>query len=203
MRKNESQYQQEFEDLLAALTLGALSREAIEGVTRELIRQGTTTRQPLAALYRVFQSLGQLLPPVTPPPTLQERLLQSASNRDTARHVSSPTLAPAVVFIRADEDIWQEMGPGVTAKMLCTDPVTGSFTALVRMAAGSRCPVHLHVGIEELFILEGECYCAGSYLLSGDYYRIAGENIPRTTFTERGCLIFLRHSIPDLNRAKE
>jgi anti-sigma factor ChrR (cupin superfamily) len=62
------------------------------------------------------------------------------------------------------------------------------------MVAGSTAPGHHHDHIEELYVLEGDCYCAGQCLHAGDYHRAEGGSTHGATFTEHGCLMIVHTS---------
>lgn len=95
-------------------------------------------------------------PPVTPPTSLRSRLLDRVRNET---HLPERTLPP-LTFVRASEGTWQEMAPGVTAKILHFDPVSRRATALVRMAPGSVYAPHRHAEPEEFYVLEGDVSAA-------------------------------------------
>ena len=62
---------------------------------------------------------------------------------------------PAYRFVHAAEGDWQELAPGIVAKVLHLDPSRQCVTALVRMAPGSRYIDHRHRQAEELYVLPG------------------------------------------------
>ena len=138
-----------------------------------------------------FQSVADHLafaaPPLTPSPTLRNRLLDQIRNE---RHPSPPTTKP-LTFVRASEGEWVEMGPGVMAKVLYFDPISRRATALVRMAPGSVYAPHRHAEPEELYVLEGGCFCGGQELVIGDYHRAEAGTEHHDTSSDEGCLLLI------------
>ena len=68
---------------------------------------------------------------------------------------------------------WRETRyEGVALKVLRRDEATGDATVLIRMKPGCSYPAHRHVGLEEVFILQGGYrdargeHRAGEYLLN-------------------------------------
>ena len=98
---------------------------------------------------------------------------------------------PNFVFASSDELEWQVMAPGVLAKILYTDSARQRVTALVRMEPGSRYDDHRHTQTEELFIIEGSCYCGGRLMRKGDYQRAGIGTIHLDTRTEEGSLMLI------------
>jgi len=180
---------EEFEALASAMALGALSAADTAQFARHLDRDGAEDRQTLAELRRIDYALAWTPAAATPPAGVKDRLLQSIANLQT---VSAPNSGFA--FVRADEGAWQQLAPGVTAKHLFDDATAGSSTMLVRMAAGSTVPGHRHEDIEELLVLEGDCYCAGQRLQTGDYHRAESGSTHGVTFTEQGCMMIVHTS---------
>src|SRR4030095_8495110 len=70
-------------------------------------------------------------------------------------------------------------------------PTTGIATSLVRMSPGTALPVHQHIGVEHVYVIEGDCTVAGQRLTSGDYQRAETGSIHETTSTVGGTLLLL------------
>ncbi len=140
---------------------------------------------------RSFQSMADHLsfaaPPLTPPTSLRNRLLDRVRNETHPSRQRTPPLT----FVRASEGEWQEMAPGVTAKILYLDPVSRRATALVRMAPGSVYAPHRHAEPEELYVLEGGCFCGGQELTAGDYHRAEAGTEHHDTSSDDGCLLLI------------
>lgn len=128
----------------------ALRKRVLAQVRREAVQEEQTFQS-------VVDHVAFAAPPIAPPASLRDRLL------DLVRHETRPPQGPvnALTFVRASEGEWIEMAPGVTAKVLYLDPVSRRATALVRMAPGSAYAPHRHAEPEELYVLEGGCFCGG------------------------------------------
>jgi anti-sigma factor ChrR (cupin superfamily) len=59
------------------------------------------------------------------------------------------------------------------------------------MLPGTSLSVHKHIGIEQFFILEGDCNVAGQNLGPGDYHRAEKGSIHESTYTVNGTLFLL------------
>ena len=59
--------------------------------------------------------------------------------------------------------------PGIEQKVLYNDAVTGMSTVLVKMAPGSKVPLHTHMGIEQAYVLEGSVVDHDGEVTAGNY----------------------------------
>ncbi|HET8564627.1 MAG TPA: cupin domain-containing protein, partial [Candidatus Binatia bacterium] len=128
--------------------------------------------------------VSRSLEPLTPHPSVKGRIFEQIEVEK-----------PGFVFTFNNEGQWQEMGPGVIAKMLYMDEARQRVTALVRMAPGSRYANHRHTQTEELYVLEGSCYCGGRLLRRGDYHRAEAGSIHLDTRTDEGSLMLIITSV--------
>ena len=140
-----------------------------------------------AQFESVANTLAQNAAPVAPRASLKERLMARVEGHTDVR------LNPfkGLTFVKASEGTWQEMAPGVSAKVLFFDQVSRRATALVRMARGSRYAPHRHAEAEELYVLEGGCFCGGRELTAGDYHRAEAETEHHNTSSDEGCLLLV------------
>lgn len=140
-----------------------------------------------AQFESVANTLALNVAPVAPRASLRERLMARVEGHTDVR------LDPlkGLTFVKASEGAWQEMAPGVSAKVLFFDPVSRRATALVRMAPGSSYAPHRHAEAEELFVLEGGCFCGGRELTAGDYHRAEAETEHHDTSSDEGCLLLV------------
>ena len=101
-------------------------------------------------------------------------------------------------ILRADEGSWEPTArPGVRVKPLSVDPSRRYVTMLVRMDPGSSYPEHLHAGVEECFVLEGELRVGEEVLRRGDYQRAEEGSEHGVQWTEKGCLLLIVSSQDD------
>lgn len=96
-----------------------------------------------------------------------------------------------LTFIKASEGTWQDIAPGVRAKLLSFDPVSRRITTLLRFAPGTSYAPHRHTAVEELYVLEGGCNIAGREMAIGDYHRAEAGTVHYDTSTDEGCLLLV------------
>lgn len=140
-----------------------------------------------AQFESVANTLALNVAPVAPRASLRERLMARVEGHTDVR------LDPlkGLTFVKASEGTWQKITPGVLAKVLFFDPVSRRATALVRMAPGSSYAPHRHAEAEELYVLEGGCFCGGRELTAGDYHRAEAETEHHDTSSDEGCLLLV------------
>ena len=88
--------------------------------------------------------------------------------------------------------------PGIDQKILLRDEERGLITALVRMAPGSRLPLHEHADVEQTFVLEGSLADdEGNDITAGNFiWRPAGHR--HVAWSPKGALligIFLKPNV--------
>ena len=88
--------------------------------------------------------------------------------------------------------------PGIDQKILLRDEARGLVTALVRMAPGSRLPLHEHADVEQTYVLEGSLADdEGNDITAGNFiWRPAGHR--HVAWSPRGALligIFLKPNV--------
>lgn len=177
-------------DMATLYTLGVLSPEETQAFVEHLRTGCTWCAAEVQDAERLVGLLGYNAPAAQPPPTVRRRLLASLAPENTPAADAGqpqPDMTPDFFYIRASEGRWAEFSPGVLVQVLYTDPATKRSTVLVRMAPGARLPQHQHLGVEELFVLEGDCHVApGQVLQAGDYFRAEAHSVHGVTFTEAG-----------------
>jgi putative transcriptional regulator len=95
------------------------------------------------------------------------------------------------------EPPWLEVAPGISCKMLSSDPVRNRVSLLVRLAPGVDYPPHTHADVEELHLLDGELWINDRKLHPGDYNRAEPWTSDRRVWSETGCTCFLVTSAHD------
>ena len=158
----------------------ALRERLVNQVAGEAVRE-------TAQVTGVANTLALNVVPIAPRASPRERLMARVEGHTDVR------LDPfkGLTFVKASEGAWQEMAPGVSAKVLFFDSVSRRATALVRMARGSRYAPHRHAEAEELYVLEGGCFCGGRELTAGDYHRAEAETEHHDTSSDEGCLLLV------------
>ncbi|HEX4614125.1 MAG TPA: cupin domain-containing protein [Urbifossiella sp.] len=98
--------------------------------------------------------------------------------------------------LTADAGPWVPLDfPGVSLRVLNTDPETGATSVLTRLAPGAEIPAHLHTAADEtVYVLEGDfiedgtgygpgCFFAGKAGVPHGPHRSAGGCTVLTTFS--------------------
>lgn len=135
----------------------------------------------------VVRDLAYSVPPVQPPPSLKERLLARIGGHTDVRFDA----AGGLIFVKASEGVWQEIAPGISAKVLSLDQKSHRTTALLRVAPGARYAPHRHTEAEEFYVLEGGCRFEGRELGPGDYHRAEAGSVHLDTSSDDGCLLLV------------
>ncbi len=146
-------------------------------------RQNTDVGEQVAA------ELAASGPIIAPPASLKEQLMAQIALEP--QELEEPQ---SFSVVRPDQVEWHEVGVGISLKVLHHDPVGARMTALVRLAPGARFAAHRHAQVEELYVLEGNCLCAGEFLQAGDYHRAEAQSVHPVTSSEQGCLALVMTS---------
>jgi quercetin dioxygenase-like cupin family protein len=96
------------------------------------------------------------------------------------------------------EPAWSEVAPGISVKLLATDPERSRVSLLVQLAPGTDYPPHRHDGVEELHMLEGELIVGERTLYAGDYLRSEPGTVDLRVRSETGCTGILLTSPGDV-----
>ena len=98
---------------------------------------------------------------------------------------------PEPVDRQWSEPEWDDVGPGISCKVLASDLETQQVSMLVRLAPGAAYPPHRHAGVEELHLLDGELWIDDRKLRAGDYYRAEPGTSDYKVWSETGCTCVL------------
>jgi len=188
------------DDILEQAALYALG--ALEGEERQqfeaVVSEGCATCRAVEEFQDVANQLGIAAQPVTPRPELRAKLferiksqVESSSQKSPTAPIQNESSLSGLTFVKAGAEGWQELAPGLTLKTLFFDQTQGRMTALARMDAGCQYAMHRHDKPEELYVLEGTCYCGGQLLHPGDYHRAETDTIHHETSTTDGCLMLV------------
>jgi anti-sigma factor ChrR (cupin superfamily) len=127
-----------------------------------------------------------------PTASLQQRL---------ARRIAEETGKPPVMPTRQwSEPDWVQVAPGIECKLLANDTERDRVSMLVRLAPGASYPPHVHAGVEELHLLDGELWINGRKLVPGDYNYGAPGALDESVWSETGCTCVLITSTEDTLR---
>ena len=92
---------------------------------------------------------------------------------------------------------WEEVAPGISCKLLATDPQRSRVSMLVRLQPRTSYPAHSHAGVEELHLLDGELWIEDRLLKPGDYNRAEPGTHDVRVYSETGCTCVLVTSPAD------
>src|SRR5271154_3484441 len=155
----------------------------------------------VASFRKVTGEIAFSVDPVSPPPALLTRLLQSVAKTAQQSAQNPPGVVcdkDGVLIARPAEMSWRAAElPGVFLKVLYNDAARGYTTAMVRMTPGTHYPSHKHAGVEELFLLEGDLHIGDLAMQGGDYCRGEAGSIHQELATENGCLFVVTSSDHD------
>jgi anti-sigma factor ChrR (cupin superfamily) len=116
-----------------------------------------------------------------------------------AQRIAAETGGPSVSVTRQwHEPEWADAAPGISCKLLATDPDKERVSMLVRLAPGTDYPPHRHAGVEELHLLDGELLVDDKKLYPGDYLHSAPGTMDRRVWSETGCTCVLLTSLRDV-----
>jgi anti-sigma factor ChrR (cupin superfamily) len=166
-------------------------------------------RDEAAGFRRVVESLGFAAPAIEPPAALKTRLFERL--HPPAPPEAAPTGRPqpwkewtadrptsGVVYVPGEEGGFEPTDiQGIESKRLYVDAEGRRATMLIRMAAGTSYPAHVHGGDEECYVLSGDLTVGGCTMKPGDYQRaLAGSAHPPQS-TKEGCLLLIVSSLDD------
>lgn len=178
---------------VALHALGALTPEE----ARELQAHLTTCpvcREELESLHPVVESFASwpvdvLRPCATLWDRLAERIGVESGNAEIPRAPTPAERLPAE---------WEEVGPGISCKLLTMDTATARVSMLVRLAPGAAYPPHTHDGTEELHLLAGQLWINDRMLNPGDYNRAEAGSKDQRVWSATGCTCLLSTSLRDV-----
>ena len=155
----------------------------------ERMKRDPDLQQRVEAWQRRLESLDSRGESVAPPPEIWDRIADALDEGEARPpEIGSQT-------IRAGEEGWFGLFPGVEKKVLFTDHSTGFESYLLRMAAGARLPAHSHGATEECLMLEGDIEIGSLRLKAGDYHVMgAGTDHPEI-HSAQGAVAYLRTAI--------
>ena len=180
---------QELTELAALYALEALGDDAQRQFTRSLETASASTREEVAAFQDVVQELAFSGPAIAPPASLKARLMARI-----AQEPQEAAEATGFTFVRSKGVAWQELAPGLSMKVLFHDAAAARTTMLLKLAPGGTLIGHRHPQVEEFYVLEGSCVCAGEFLQAGDYHRAEAGTVHPVTSSEQGCLALVMTS---------
>jgi anti-sigma factor ChrR (cupin superfamily) len=191
MNPAPSPHDHEHAESIALYALHALPASEAPGVEARIAacpdcRRELDALRPLVGAFVAWPT--NVLRPAAP---LWERL---------ARRIAAETGRPAVVPEppRQPKPDWEDVAPGISCKLLATDPERQRVSMLVRLAPGTDYPPHRHGGVEELHLLDGELIVDERKLYPGDYIHAEAGSVDHRVWSETGCTCVLITSTQDV-----
>lgn len=183
----------EMTDVAALYALGALSQHEARSFDAHLAEGCDVCQAELESFEQTVREVAFSVAEAEPPARVRAALLASVSESasEQAGELARTHAAGPFVSILASEGRWRELGDGIMLKNLHVDTSTGIATSLVKMLPGTSLPVHQHIGVEQFYVIEGDCNVAGQRLTSGDYHRAEAGSTHETTYTVDGTLFLL------------
>lgn len=176
-------------ELAALYALEALGDDAQRQFARSLETASASTKDEVASFQDVVQELAFSGPAIAPPASLKARLMARI-----AQEPQEQAEGTGFSFVRSEDVSWQELAPGLSMKVLFHDAAGARTTMLLRLAPGGTLIGHRHQQVEEFYVLEGSCLCAGEFLQVGDYHRAEAGTVHPVTSSEQGCLALVMTS---------
>ncbi|MEK6300355.1 MAG: cupin domain-containing protein [Acidobacteriota bacterium] len=182
----------EVKDLVAAYSLGALETGEAHELENHLAEGCHVCLAELDGFSGTTAALALSTCEQQPPDGARAKLLSMLNGDHKPDDAGLPMASlPRFLSIHGDEGKWLDVGEGVRIKRLHMDNASGLATSLVRMPAGASLPRHRHRGVEQFFILEGDCYVHGEKLGPGDYHRAETGSVHESTYTINGTMFLL------------
>jgi anti-sigma factor ChrR (cupin superfamily) len=190
-------------ELAAQYRLGDLSPE--DRTSFELhVQACPECRGEALALAPVLDDLALAAPEVEPPTDLLDRLKQRIRSEPKKQRRKpwlkwdADAIGSGLFFAWSRESRWEPTQvKGIEARKLFVDRGHDRVTMLIRMAAGTAYPRHVHGGPEECYVLEGDLRVDDKTMGQGDY-QFAPEGCEHSVqSTEGGCLLLISSSLSD------
>ena len=164
---------------------------ALRALAADEMREAEVHIATCADCQRELESLRPVIHSLVNWP--QDMLQPSASLWDQLASRIAPEARglPDPVDRRWSEPEWDDVGTGITCKVLASDLETQQVSMLVRLAPGAAYPPHRHAGVEELHLLDGELWIDDRKLRAGDYYRAEPGTSDDKVWSETGCTCVL------------
>lgn len=192
-----------FCDLAPLYALGVLSQQEQEWVEQQ-VHDCPELAEELNDYQDTVTSIPYGAPIKLPADNLKHRLFDQLGLGAPTDGPEMPTRAPfteaamsSVYAVTAEDLEWQPHPvPGVTTATLHVDLHKREIAGLLRAAPGTQHALHLHAGVEEIYMLSGDLTISETVYGAGDYIRSekGSAHAPHTT---GGCSFFFKASLDD------
>lgn len=114
-----------------------------------------------------------------------------ANEATSATATTQETASSALLTIRKDEGVWQQVHEGIFAKTLFENIDNGTTTYMVKFMPGAKTPLHRHPGREECTIVEGDFQVDGKDLRAGDYHCAMPGSVHERPYSIGGAMVLI------------
>jgi quercetin dioxygenase-like cupin family protein len=185
-----------FCDLASLYALNVLDEEERRLVEEELA-QYPELAEELASLESAVAAMAYSAPPMSIAPDLKDRLFQTLELEPPEEWPVTAGFLPEFFVARSQEMDWQPHPvPGISVKILYTDPIKRELVGMLKAEPGCCYPLHRHTIAEEIYMLQGDLTIEDTVYGVGDYIRSSAGSVHAPT-TEGGCMFFFRSSLDD------
>ena len=181
-------------EVAASYSLGALSQQEARAFENHIAEGCQACKRELESFEATLTTIAFAEETIAPSMKVRDRLMARLNDEAPAHGAlfeEAGENAAQFVSIRGSEGEWHQLLEGVLIKQLYVDSATGITTSVVKMQPGTSLPMHRHQGVEQFYILEGDCNVRGEVLGPGDYHRAVVGSIHETTFTVNGTMFLL------------
>ena len=176
---SDNRHCDEVSETAALYALGKLPEAEARIFERRLATGCSLCQAELESHQRTVELLVSALETVTPPVSLEQRLMRSL-----------PEQSSGAELLRSNEGEWVPApDPGVSYRFL-----HGRKTLLVKMAPGSINSSHSHKFNENCLVLEGTVEDGDMKLNAGDFLFMPAGTNHSPSYTETGCLLLISYA---------
>jgi anti-sigma factor ChrR (cupin superfamily) len=176
---SDNRHCDEVSETAALYALGKLPEAEARIFERRLATGCSLCQAELESHQRTVELLVSALETVTPPVSLEQRLMRSL-----------PEQSSGAELLRSNEGEWVPApDPGVSYRFL-----HGRKTLLVKMDPGSTNASHSHRFDENCLVLEGTVEDGDMKLSAGDFLFMPAGTSHSPSYTETGCLLLISYA---------
>lgn len=173
-----------FKPLAAEYALGVLEAKDQQALENNLLTD-IDLKQQVDEWEQQLAPLADAIPEVTPPDAVWNKI-EASLNADTPAGTKT---------LRANQGNWEVLLPGVTKKLLHSDPLAGFQTYLLKLEPNTYLPAHPHRLLEECYMLEGDLSIGDMSLHAHDYHVVPAGVDHDAVYSQKGALVLLRGEI--------
>jgi anti-sigma factor ChrR (cupin superfamily) len=144
-------------------------------------KKSTSSNHTPVLSEEINAAIASKIIPTTPAPEIAMRIKTKLMQR---------VQAGTQHFIFANQGEWESVFEGVQIKLLHKNGKQKSF--LMKMAANTSIPGHLHAHDEESFVLEGSVMLEGILCHVGDYHYAQAGSQHQAMKSAEGCMLLVK-----------